>query len=440
MEEIIEKEIFRQNPWWKTGTISLGAEVKERHRFAEILKWIDKRQAVSIYGLRRCGKTILMKQLMAYLLTGGADPKNVFYFSFEEVYVKNPEILKEIIDFYLDTILKSDEKTYVFLDEIQYVPKWSSYVKVFYDTNSKIKFFVSGSASLYIKKRVTESLAGRIIDFELDTLSFNEFLSFKGMEKEKIIKSKELFKYDAQKYLTEYLLKGGFPEIANENDLDFIHAYVKNSVIERLLYRDIKQIFRVREPASLFEMLKYLASSAAGQVSMEKLASSLGITRQTVKNYLYYLKESLIIDFLYLYKKSVISSLRKAKKVYFKDIGIINALLGNKEDVLTQNFCGNLVENIVFNHLRSKYERIFFWKDKSGNEVDFVVEDMGKIFPIEVKFKKNVEKDDLTGLLKFCKLFKIKKATVVTKNEEAKKILDGIEISFIPAWLFLFAY
>jgi predicted AAA+ superfamily ATPase len=439
MEETIEREIFRQNPWWRTSSVEFEIEVKEREQFTKILNWLGKRQIISVYGLRRSGKTILMNQIIDYLLKKKTNPKNIFYFSFEEIFVKSPEILKDIIDFYLNNILKGNERIYIFLDEVQYVPNWSSYLKFYYDLNPKMKFFVSGSASLFIKRRVTESLAGRIIDFELDTLSFKEFLRFKGLKIDEVIKNKELFKFDVQKYFIEYLLKGGFPEVAGENNLDFIHTYVKNSVLERLLYRDIKQIFRVREPGSLLEMLKYLSSSTSGQVSMEKLASNLSITRQTVKNYLYYLKESLIIDFLYLYKKSVIASLRKAKKVYFKDVGIVNALLGNAEEILTQDFCGNLVENIVFNHLRKKYEKIFFWKDKSGNEVDFIIDDKGKILPIEVKFKKKVEKNEIKGLLKFCKIFKIKKAIVVTKNENVRKMLDdeNVEVDFVPVWLFL---
>jgi len=437
MEEVIEREIFRQNPWWRTGGVEFETEVKEREQFIKILAWLDKKQIISLYGLRRSGKTILLKQIIDYLLKKNVNPKNVFYFSFEEVYVKDPKILNDIIDFYLNNILKKTERIYIFLDEIQHAPQWSSYLKIYYDTYPNMKFFVSGSASLFIKKRATESLAGRIIDFELDTLSFREFLKFKGLETEKVVKNKELFKYDIQKYFTEYLLKGGFPEVANEEKLELIYNYIKNSVLERLLYRDIKEIFRVREPASLLDMLKYLASSTSGQISMEKLASNMAITRQTVKNYLYYLKESLIVDFLNLYRKNVISSLRKAKKVYFKDIGIVNALLGNREDILAQDFSGNLVENIIFNHLKKKYEKIFFWKDKQGNEVDFIVEDRNKILPIEVKFKKDIGKNDIKCLLKFCNIAGVKKATLITRYEENKKVFDNIEIDFVPACLFL---
>ena len=128
----------------------------------------NKLFSVAIYGLRRVGKTILMKQIMYELKK---IKENTLYFMFDDIMAQNPDILEDIIDFYLKTIAGEGRK-YIFLDEIQKVPYWQDILKRFYDMREDIKFIVSGSASLRIKKS-KESLAGRIFDFYLPILTFN---------------------------------------------------------------------------------------------------------------------------------------------------------------------------------------------------------------------------------------------------------------------------
>ena len=162
------------NPWWK-GDFDL--DYKSRKVYEEIKKFIKNRQIISLTGLRRTGKTtILLKIVKDSIVNYGKE--NIVYFSFDDF----KEIrLKEVIDAYFELMKKNSSESFLFLfDEIQKVPGWEEQLKRIYDENKKFKFIISGSESLFIRKGIRESLAGRMFEFQIKTLCFKEFLNFKG--------------------------------------------------------------------------------------------------------------------------------------------------------------------------------------------------------------------------------------------------------------------
>ena len=142
------------NPWWKTGNVKDSwLKPYKRHIYSDIEKYTDKRQVILIWGLRRTGKTTIMFQLIQDLLTY-ADKKHIFYFSFDEIVFD----FKEILESYQQTVLGNnfDEvegKIYIFLDEIQKVDDWENKIKVYYDLYPNIKFVISGSASVSLRRK-----------------------------------------------------------------------------------------------------------------------------------------------------------------------------------------------------------------------------------------------------------------------------------------------
>ncbi len=174
---MIEKHNFH----WSDG-FSYGFP-KKRELFSKLAEELKTRQIISVTGLRRTGKSTLLKQLVDNLIgSEHVARENILFYSFDEEQPKLEEIIKDYEARTGKGILKEKNMVYIFLDEIQKLENWQNQVKYYYDNYSNIKFFISGSASLFIKKHVQESLAGRIYEFVLSPLSFREFLVFRGKE------------------------------------------------------------------------------------------------------------------------------------------------------------------------------------------------------------------------------------------------------------------
>jgi predicted AAA+ superfamily ATPase len=430
------------NEWWNTGAVRNDLkQVERRELFYKIIDYLENKQILSITGLRRTGKTTLIYQIIDHLISSGVDPKRILYFSFDEL-LSTKEVIDEVLNTYARTILntplvsKRPERVYVFFDEIQYVEKWQAILKRYYDLVLNIKFFVSGSASLHISARSKESLAGRIYDFVLDPMCFREFLELKGVgikvkrgldpsRVEGNYKTLRLRKEEITSLLNEYLLKGGFPETIAEESLEKIHTYIRSSVVDKVIFRDITNVFNVREPLALLEILKIAASNLGQIMEYESIGRALGLSRQTVSNYVFYLEQSNLIMVLKNYTKGYLSGVRKAKKFYIRDHGIINSLLGRTQDIFSENLIGGVFETVVANHLKAGY----FWRERY--EADFILELDGEIVPVEVKYRTDVR--ELGGLERCMKKFGSKRAIVVTKD----LFKLGERILFVPAWLFL---
>ena len=145
-------DIISYNTWWETGSVNDIPDYK-RPLFYELLKYLDERQIIVIYGLRRTGKTTIMYQLIDYLLKDNIKKGNILYFSFDYSNIE----LRDIIEDYEKYILKKpikmeNSKVYIFLDEIQKLNDWENKIKIYYDTYKNIKFIISGSASINIEK------------------------------------------------------------------------------------------------------------------------------------------------------------------------------------------------------------------------------------------------------------------------------------------------
>ena len=433
--------IREYNPWWEGKEI----EVPEyrRHIFREIKGYLDKKQIIAITGLRRVGKTILMRQMISDLFRK-ENPKNIFYFLFDDILSQNPEVLEDVIRYYLNTVAGKGRK-YIFLDEIQKVPYWRDVLKRFYDTREDIKFIISGSSSLQIKKS-KESLAGRIFDFYMPVLSFKEFLELKGITTENMgfnfrkmegfyernIHKKEMF----ESLLEEYIFKGAFPELVREEEEEIIRNYIKNSVIEKIVFEDIPSVFGVKRRDVLSSVLEYSSRETANLLDIKNLSSVLGVNYHTLKSHIFYLQNSFVIDILYNYSKSISKQLRKNKKLHIVHPSVGISVLGYSRDSLGGEMLGRFVETMVFQHMKNLSKRIFFWRTPQKDEVDVVVED-GKPIPIEVKYKTAIAPKDLKSMVKFMKRFGVKEGFLVTKTAMEKKEVEGRRIFLVPGWVFL---
>lgn len=202
--------LLKYNLHWREG-FNYGYE-KKRELFDELARHLDSRQVLGIIGLRRTGKTVLLKQFIDHLIKQGTKRDRILYFSFDEEAVSLDDVVGDFQS-RIGMDIQSAGRLYLFLDEIQKLEGWQNQIKYYYDTYPNLKFFVSGSSSLFLRKKAEESLAGRIFLFHLPVLSFIEFLHFKG--EDELINRPEMFK---EALIKETLLyaKRQFPELVTD--------------------------------------------------------------------------------------------------------------------------------------------------------------------------------------------------------------------------------
>ncbi|MDP3026775.1 MAG: ATP-binding protein [Nanoarchaeota archaeon] len=393
-KQTIFKALEKSNKWWKED---FKIEYKDRIIYREIKKFLKNRQILSLTGLRRTGKTTLLFKIVSdSIINKDYKKEDIMYFSFDDF--KEVKI-GDVIDAYLELMKKNSKGNFLFLfDEIQKVAGWEEQLKRVYDENKNFKLIISGSESLFIRKGARESLAGRMFEFQIKTLCFKEFLDFKGKKYDNI----NLYRKEILSEFKGFLFSNGFPEIINENE-DFIRKYVKENVVEKIIYRDIPQILPIGNPEILSQMFNIIAKAPGQIINMDKIAKDLKISRQTASNYLDYLEKSFLIRKLYNFSRNPRKTQTRLKKYY--------PLILFPEEVENREIFGKVFETFIVNELNAE----FFWRDAYKNEVDIVLKDK-EIMPIEVK----VSDIETKPLSLFINKFKLKKGIILTYDKEEK--------------------
>jgi len=412
---MIEKHNFH----WKEGFFYNFS--KKRKLFNKLVKEIKSQQIISLIGLRRTGKTTILKQLIDYLIQEKVKRENIIFYSFDENQPKIADVIQDYENSVGKTILETKERIYIFLDEIQKLKNWQNQIKYYYDNYKNIKFFVSGSSSLFIKKQTQESLAGRIYEFILEPLSFDEFLIFRN--RDDLLKKPDLLQDSIKNEFLRYQ-KRQFIEIVNETK-ERTANYTK-SIVEKIVYQDIPKIFPIDQEELLIRILKIVASNPGLMSNYGSLSQELGINRVTISNYFFYLEESFLVKKLYNFSKNMLTSEKRMKKFYLTSTSFFPFL---NDDVNEAKLIENLIVVAINAH--------FFWRTPQNYEVDVVLNEKGKITPVEVKYKEHITKKDLKNLVRFCKKFNLANAVVITKDSLEEKRIGKIKIKLIPAWRFL---
>ncbi len=443
MDERLLREIQKSNPWWIKKKESLPPY--KRTVFTTLVKYLETRHIIAIVGLRRVGKTTLMKQLIEHTQMT-IQPENIFFFTFEEQWGKT-EILEDILYYFLETKATTTRKL-ILLDEIQKVPGWEEILKRFYDRYPDIKFIVSGSASLRISQSI-ESLAGRIFDVYVTPLSFFEFIELNNVRLQTAAKT-EIYETCSTLYqnnlfqkeklialFNEYLFKGGFPEIATETSEEVIHKYITNSVIERIILKDLPEEYAIKNIAGLRGILEYAAKETSKLFIYDTLASTLGLNKETVSNYIEYLKRAFLLHVFYNYTSGAEKQLRTSKKLHFVLPSVALSMESYDRNILHHpEIMGKYIESLLAVFLSYTYKNIWFWRTPQKDEVDIIIKD-DHLLPIEVKYQTQIHTSDVKTIVKFCKKHNVQKGVIITKDVFDKHEFDGITVEIIPAWVFL---
>ncbi|MFB2118236.1 ATP-binding protein [Parapedobacter sp. 2B3] len=335
---------------------------------------LPKKQITVLTGMRRTGKTTLVKQLLSE-----SPIRQQYYFDMERM--DNRLLFAEqnydnIVHALVQQGADFSQPAIVAIDEIQLVPNLPSVLKYLYDTYG-IKFVVTGSSSFYIKNLFSESLAGRKKIFEVYPLSFRELLDFNGVSLPRLPLEETTHFVDAtyqrlRSYYADYINYGGFPEVVLEpiveDKKDLIHE-----ILSSYINFDISTLSEIRNPANLYRLIKLLSVRVGTRLDISKLTSIAGISRPTVENYLYLLENSYLIRTIPVLSASPDREITKARKLYFLDNGIASSV--------AELSSGSKFENAVFNQLLHRGE-LAYYQLKNGREIDFVLD---KEYALEVK-------------------------------------------------------
>lgn len=344
----------------------------------ELLRFVDTPEIIVLTGMRRVGKTTLYRMIFDSI-----KDENKAFFDLENPVVQKVFEEKDYNNIVINLKeygISPDKKAYIFLDEIQAMPEIVKAIKYLYD-HFGFKFFLTGSSSYYLKNLFPESLAGRKFVFELYPLDFEEFLIFKGIERESLKlfmqkdKNKNRIRYQKLKNVyEEYLNYGGFPQVVIQADVTAKRMHIQD-IFKSYFEKDVQGLAKFREIQLFRDLLLLLMSRTGSKLDISKLSSGLETSRETVYSYISFLRDTFFISLVDPFTKSPDRLVSKAKKVYFCDTGILTQFSKISE--------GQLFENSIYNNIHS-LGKVQYYQRKSGREIDFILEEKTGL---EVKLK-----------------------------------------------------
>lgn len=356
----------------------------------QLIKDLNTRDITILNGPRRIGKTTLVQDLIAHV----RDNWNTAYIDFTDP--RTYEIWQDFSIDKISLILKElglqKNKSLLVFDEIQYLDNVGILLKLFYDHFLGIKVVATGSSSFLLLQHIGDSLAGRKKMYTLYPLSFaeieGEYTRLYWQFKPQIVSKERL-----QETMYSLLLYGSYPSIFLLQKAENKKEKLKE-IADSYLFKDLLSFEQVKNPRVLTELTRLLAYQIGSLVNPNEIASTLGIARETVLNYIDLLEKFFVIFRVYPYEKNKRDIIKKQFKVYFFDLGIRNAIIGNFSPLQTREDRGPLLENAVALGLtrRIVYDRtmhrLFFWRNYDGKEVDLMIhdEEKNKIIAREVKW------------------------------------------------------
>ncbi len=415
-----------------------GQKFYHRDLKDEVIKYINDREAIIIFGSRQVGKTTLLKIIMREIERKWKS----FYLDLEDprmldIVEQGPQNLLEYLTQLGATF---DSRVFVFIDEIHYMKNPSKFIKLMVDHYSdRIKVICTGSSALGIKMKFHDALVGRKLIFSMYPLSFKEFLIFK--EKKELAEAlpsspfnlkddpTRFFRDDYRRYFNEFIIYGGYPRVVLEDSFEKKEKFL-GEIVNAYIYKDIRSLFKIGDVTKFNNLTRTLASQSGSLTNVLQLAKNLEISRQTVLNYISILANSFLIIMLPPYSKSMNVEVRKANKIYWLDTGIRNYLVGDLSYSTSRTDMGLLLENVVLSGLikkKKEMDSLFYWRTKDKTEVDFIYQTGKGLFPIEVKSFTRPHR----GLVNFMKKYNVRKGYIAHLGEFEKG-----KISCIPAfWL-----
>lgn len=334
-----------------------------------ILKKLQSNKVVIVFGARRVGKTVMVKEILKrvdepFLSLNGEDI-NVH----DKLALKTVENYRQMLGSY----------RLLYIDEAQKIPDIGAKLKLMVDEIEGLKIIISGSSSLDIYNQSGEPLTGRKYSFNLYALSEREY----NQVEDKISKMQRI---------KERLVFGNYPELQHIPDQPDKIDYL-NDLVSSYLLKDILVYENIKNSQKIFNLLRMIAYQIGGEVSMQELGNQLSISKNTVEKYLDLLSKVFILHKVEGFSRNLRKEITKTSRWYFLDNGIRNAVIANFNPIESRNDIGQLWENYMISE-RIKYQeytRLFsnnyFWRTYDQQEIDWVEERGGELYGYEFKWR-----------------------------------------------------
>jgi uncharacterized protein len=339
---------------------------------------LNSQQVVLLFGPRQVGKTTLVQDIFA-TLPGKKLEINADLMPYAEV-LSSRELSK------LQGLVAGYD--YLFIDEAQRIPEIGINLKILHDQIPQLRIIATGSSSLDLASKTREPLTGRTWTHQLFPIGMSELAS-----------SHNRFELDA--LLDEYLIFGGYPGVLNRSNYTDKRNYLVE-LTSAYLYKDVLELMSIKNPAKMRDLLRLLAYQIGSEVSLNELSNTLKIHRDTVVNYMDLLEKAFVIFRLSGYSRNLRKEISRHDKVFFWDLGVRNALIGNFSPLSGRDDTGRLWENFLLTeHIKTQtYRQIhanrFFWRTYTGAELDYVEERDGQLYGYEFKWGKKNSKAPAT--------------------------------------------
>ena len=459
--ESILKLLNSYNPWWVNSDVPQQyTKPMKRLAYYESKKALmhnEIRRFIILSGARRVGKTTILYQQIKDLIESGVNPKNILYVSFDNPLLKFCTI-DTIFEVY-NLNISYDDNIYMFLDEIQYVEDWNTWLKVFYDTKKELKVVATGSASPILEKGIVESGTGRWITINVPTLSFYEYCELLKVEVPKLddninidnLENLTLKEFNnlmssivpLQKHFNRYITVGGFPELVLSSDDIYSKRILREDIVDKVLKRDIPVLFNIRNITILEKVFLYLCFNTSNIINYTTMSKELDNTSlQTIQEYIRYLENANLIYVSEPVNTSSKAILKSRPKIYIVDSAIRNAVLMYEDILENAEEMGYVVETAVFRQVYTRFgnsSNIGYLRDtRKDKEIDIVVQGLKEDKYIEVKYREDSKVKQDNPL--YSQTSSKGKIYVVTKNNMDYSITnyEDKKIVRIPAFAFLY--
>jgi predicted AAA+ superfamily ATPase len=343
--------LYQYNPWWE-GQFEPAAVRPRPRQLSKIESLISNKRAVFLTGLRRVGKTTLVKLLANRLIQQGTDPHAILYVSMDDYLLRGVSIVEIVSAFRRIHKLSVDQPVFLLFDEITYKLDYPQQLKNFIDREKVTVLATSSSSSLLRDQRAF--LTGRSATIEIQPLSLSEYLDFKDIRVAK--KDQQLL----DTYFRDYMREGGLPE----NVLQPSRDYLMN-LVDDIIQKDITAFRGLKDHQILRDYFTLLMERSGKQVSINKISNILRISPDTSRRYLGYFEETYLVHLLPRWGKTN-ERILSPKKVYACDLGIKHLFIGERD-------LGSYFENYVFLLLRDRQRLSYYFEN--GVEIDFLTED-----------------------------------------------------------------
>lgn len=399
---------------------------------------LDQPEITVLVGPRQSGKTTILKRLESELRAGGR--KTLWLnLDFEDDFrhVASQGALLQKIQLELGS-----GGGVVFIDEIQRRENAGLFLKGLYDQGLPWKFVASGSGSIELKEKISESLVGRKRLFELSTVSFGEFADFRTGYRY-TDRLRDYFRTEPSKtdqLFREYLMYGGYPRVVLADTHQEKMATI-NEIFRSYLEKDIVYLLRVEKSESFSNLVRVLAIQSGKMVSYSELSATLGLSLATVKLYLWYLEKTYIIDKVTPWYTNIRKEITKAPVYYFRDIGLRNFAAGSF-GALSDSEAGFAFQNVIHAMLKERFpladSTIHYWRTKDKAEVDFVLRSGDTVTPLEVKYRDMKKLDVRRSFLGFLTRYHPEFGYIVNRNYSDEALIGQTRVRCLPYWELMF--